>query len=69
MTRDGTFLIENGKLSYPIKDLRFTQSYVEALNNVEMVGDQAKLLMNESAFATHVPALKLSGFNFTGVTV
>ena len=69
MTRDGTFLIENGKLSHPVKDLRFTQSYVEALNGVEAVGQEVKLLMNEGAFSTNVPALKLSSFNFTGVTV
>jgi len=69
MTRDGTFLIENGKLSHPVKDLRFTQSYVEALNGVEAVGEELKLLMNEGALGTNVPALKLSSFNFTGVTV
>ena len=69
MTRDGTFLIENGKLSHPVKDLRFTQSYVEALNGVEAVGREIKLLMNEGAFSANVPALKMSSFNFTGVTV
>jgi PmbA protein len=69
MTRDGTFLIENGRLSHPVKDLRFTQSYVEALNGVEAVGKESTLLMNEGPFATNVPALKISSFNFTGVTV
>ncbi len=69
MTRDGTFLIEDGRLSHPVKDLRFTQSYVEALNSVEAVGSDSKLLLNEGAYCTRVPALKLSRFNFTGVTV
>ena len=69
MTRDGTFLIENGEIRHPVKDLRFTQSYVDALNGVEGVGDEAKLVLNEVGFATRVPALKLSSFNFTGVTV
>ena len=69
MTRDGTFLIENGELQRPVKDLRFTQSYVEALNAVEGVGDEARLVLNEVGFATRVPALKLGSFNFTGVTV
>ncbi|MFQ6028305.1 MAG: TldD/PmbA family protein [Dehalococcoidia bacterium] len=69
MTRDGTFLIENGQLSYPVKDLRFTQSYVEALNRVEAIGSQSKLLLNEGSSCTRVPALQVSGFNFTGVTV
>lgn len=69
MTRDGTFLIEDGEIRHPVKDLRFTQSYVDALNGVEGVGNEAKLVLNEVGFATRVPALKLGSFNFTGVTV
>ncbi len=69
MTRDGTVLIENGELRHPVKDLRFTQSYVDALNGVEGVGREAKLVLNEVGFATRVPALKLASFSFTGVTV
>jgi len=69
MTRDGTFMIQNGQITYPVKDLRFTQSYVEALAGVEHVGSETKLVLNEVGFATRVPALKLSSFNFTGVTV
>ena len=69
MTRDGTFMIENGQITHPVKDLRFTQSYVEALAGVEHVGRESKLVLNEVGFATRVPALKLSSFNFTGVTV
>ncbi len=69
MTRDGTFMIENGQITHPVKDLRFTQSYVEALAGVEHVGSETKLVLNEVGFATRVPALKLSSFNFTGVTV
>ncbi|MCS5668666.1 MAG: TldD/PmbA family protein, partial [Dehalococcoidia bacterium] len=69
MTRDGTFMIENGQITHPVKDLRFTQSYVEALGSVELVGSESKLVLNEVGFATRVPALKLSSFNFTGVTV
>ena len=68
MTRDGTFLIESGRIIHPVKDLRFTQSYVEALASVEAVGDSAKLLLNEHGFSTRTPRLKLGGFNFTGVT-
>jgi len=69
MTRDGTFLIENGEISYPVKDLRFTQSYTGALAGIEAVGQETRLILNEVGFATKVPALKLSSFNFTGVTV
>jgi len=41
-TRDGTFLIENGELARPVKNLRFTQGYLDALSRVEMIGREAK---------------------------
>jgi PmbA protein len=70
MTRDGVFLIEDGELTYPVKNLRFTQSYVKALANVEAMGSTTYLLVGEyGGVATRVPALKLKGFNFTGSTV
>jgi PmbA protein len=70
MTRDGVFLIEDGELTYPVKNLRFTQSYVNALANVEAVGRDTHLLVGEfGGIAVRVPALKLKGFNFTGSTV
>jgi len=67
MTRDGTFLIERGEIAYPIKNLRFTQSYVEALANVELVGRETKLQQNWLG-GTRAPALKLAEFEFTGAT-
>lgn len=70
MTRDGVFMIEGGEIAYPVKNLRFTQSYVDALANVEMIGKDTRLLKSEyGSHAKLVPSLKLSGFNFTGVTV
>ena len=69
MTRDGTFLVENGEISNPVKNLRFTQSYVEALKCTEMVGQETRLMLNEVGFATSVPAMKVGRFSFTGVTV
>ncbi|MBT9129872.1 MAG: Metalloprotease TldD [candidate division WS2 bacterium] len=67
MTRDGTFLIENGRTVKPIKNLRFTQSYFEALEKVEMVGKERSLIPLGFG-ASLVPALKIKGFKFTGVT-
>lgn len=70
MTRDGVFMVENGEIAYPVKNLRFTQSYVDALANVEAVGRDTRLLKSDyGSFGKHVPALKLHEFNFTGVTV
>ena len=67
MTRDGLFLIENGEVTGPVSNLRFTQSYVEALKNVEMVGREVHRERPGFGVA-RAPALKLSGFNFTGTT-
>ncbi len=60
MTRDGTFLIENGRIARPVKNLRFTQNILEALSDVEMVGRQGRLV--EYAWT---PALKIGKFSFT----
>jgi PmbA protein len=69
MTRDGTFLIENGEIAYPVKNLRFTQSYLEALNQVAMIGREPRLLLGLANIARdNVPALKLNQFTFTGAT-
>jgi PmbA protein len=70
MTRDGVFLVEDGEITQAIKNLRFTQSYVEALAAVEMVGAECRLLRNDYGnIAYAVPALKIKAFNFTGSTV
>jgi PmbA protein len=68
MTRDGVWLIENGEVTAPVKDLRFTQSYVEALANVQAVGRERLTLAGSYGSSVHVPALKIEGFNFTGRT-
>ncbi len=67
VTRDGTFLIENGKIKGPVKNLRFTQSYLEALNNVVEIGNKSRIVRTMFA-ANHVPALRIKDWNFTGVT-
>lgn len=63
MTRDGTFLIEDGRVVGPVKNLRFTQSIPEALSGAEMIGRELKL--ERGAL---VPALKLSKFRFSSAT-
>ena len=68
MTRDGTFLIEDGKVVGPVRDMRFTQGYVEALNGVDMVGKDAALVLGDfGGGVRRVPALKLAKWTFTGV--
>jgi len=70
MTRDGVLMIEDGEIAYSVKNLRFTQSYVQALAEVEQVGSQTRLLLNDfGAISTRVPAVKIASFHFTGSTV
>ncbi len=71
MTRDGVYLIENGKLVAPVKNLRFIQSYVEALNQVQAISADTRLIRNDFydfSVSCRVPALKIAGFKFTGAT-
>src|SRR5205814_3241305 len=66
MTRDGTFLIENGELKHPVKNLRFTQSIIEALKATSLVGAEAELVSEFFFAGSRVPALKVDRFHFTG---
>ena len=65
MTRDGTFLIENGEIVAPVRNLRFTESYLHALGRVGLIGSDTRLVRD--FFSTNrVPALKIDGWSFTG---
>ncbi len=66
MTRDGTWLIEDGELKHPVKNFRFTQSIIDALRDVELVGRDTELASEFFFAASRVPALKISSFQFTG---
>ena len=66
MTRDGTFLIQDGEIAHPVKNLRFTQSILEALAGTEMIGRDTELASEFFFSASRVPALKVASFNFSG---
>jgi len=65
MTRDGTWLIEDGEVRHPVVNLRFTQSILEALSAVSMVGRDTELASEFFFSASRVPALKIDRFRFT----
>ncbi|MBF8436449.1 TldD/PmbA family protein [Halanaerobiaceae bacterium Z-7014] len=67
LTRDGTFLIENGRVKAPVKNLRFTQNIVESLNQVEAISSSREKVGGFYGYM-YLPALKVNGFNFTGVS-
>ena len=67
MTRDGTFLIENGRLKNGVRNFRFNQSLISMLSNVEALGAPVRACGEES-FDMVVPPMKVREFNFTEVT-
>ncbi len=71
LTRDGTFLIENGKISRPVTNFRFNQSMVTLLQNVEMLGRPIRVAASENSSVSTpivVPAMKVRGFNLASVS-
>jgi PmbA protein len=68
MTRDGTFLIEDGRVVGPVRNFRFTQSIIDALSAVSMVGNAAELASEFFFSASRVPALKIDAFQFTSAS-
>ena len=71
LTRDGTFLIENGRVTRPVTNFRFNQSMVSMLQNVEMLGRPTRVAASESSSASTpivVAAMKVRGFNLASVS-
>ncbi|MGA9543738.1 MAG: TldD/PmbA family protein [Candidatus Sulfotelmatobacter sp.] len=67
MTRDGTFLVENGKVQRGLRNFRFNQSLIHMLSGVEAMSVPVRSCGEES-FDMVVPAMKVHDFNFTEVT-
>jgi len=71
LTRDGTFLIENGRITSAVKNLRWNESPIFMLNNVEMLGPAVRVSASESGeagSAVVVPAVKARDFTFTSLS-
>ena len=71
LTRDGTFLIENGRVTAAVKNLRFNESVLAMLNNVEAIGEAVRVVASESGGlgpAVVVPPLVVRDFHFTSVS-
>ncbi len=63
LTRDGTFLIENGEISKPIVNMRFTDSMLSALSNIPLIGKKLEMIK-----ATTVPSMKIQKLKFVGIS-
>jgi predicted Zn-dependent protease len=71
LTRDGTFLIENGRITRPVTNFRFNQSLADLLKNVELMGRPARVAAGESSSVGTpivVPALKVKAFNLSSIS-
>ena len=68
LTRNGVWLVEDGRVVRPVSNLRFTQSFVEALAPGAILGvsSERQVLYDEFGLASLVPALHLASWNFTG---
>jgi predicted Zn-dependent protease len=67
MTRDGTFLVENGRVRHGVRNFRLNESLIHMLSNVEAMSVPLRSCGEES-FDMVVPAMKIRDFNFTEVT-
>ena len=67
MTRDGTFLIENGRVQSGVRNFRFNESLIHMLSGVEAMSQPVRA-SGEESFDMVVPAMKVREFNFTEVT-
>jgi predicted Zn-dependent protease len=67
MTRDGLFLVENGRVAGAVRNFRFNQSLIEMLKNVDLLGPAVRAT-GEEAFEMVVPAMKVRNFHFSEVT-
>lgn len=69
LTRNGTFMIENGRITDAVTNMRFTQSFVDALGAGKVLGLGNDERFADSEFAPgimHAPSLRLASWNFTG---
>lgn len=67
MTRDGLFLIENGKITKPVKHMRFTESVLNAFKNCLEISNVSKIIYEDGAVTT-APYMRIKDFNFTSAT-
>lgn len=68
LTRDGTFYIENGQIKFPIKNLRFNESPVIMLNNLDALGKPERTVSGESGQSAMIPPIRIKEFTFTSLS-
>jgi predicted Zn-dependent protease len=64
MTRDGTFLVEDGQVVHPVRNLRYTENVLEALGRIDGLSRRLTLLRGQAV----VPTVRIREVRFTGTT-
>ncbi|HEY9000329.1 MAG TPA: TldD/PmbA family protein [Mucilaginibacter sp.] len=68
LTRDGTFYIENGQIKFPVKNMRFNESPVIMLNNLDALGKVERTVSGESFSSSLIPPMRIKEFTFTSLS-
>lgn len=68
LTRDGTFLVENGKITKSLRNFRFNESPLFVLNNIEALGQAERLAGTEQGGDVVMPSIRAKDFNFTSLS-
>jgi predicted Zn-dependent protease len=69
MTRDGTFLIEGGRIARALRNLRFNQAMLDAFQSVEAIGADARMVGENFLGPAYAPPMKVREFTFTSRTL
>jgi predicted Zn-dependent protease len=70
LTRDGCFLVENGKVTRPVKNFRWNETPVKMLRNIEAMGPTRRVITSEQDIGSALafPALKVTDFTFSSLS-
>lgn len=63
LTRDGTFMIEKGKIGAPVENMRFTESLLNAFSNITAMSEPKQI--GFFGGLAMVPAMRIENFHFT----
>ena len=68
LTRDGSFFIEDGKISFPVKNMRFNESPVIMLNNLDALGKPERFSDGDGGGPNFLPPMRVRDFTFTSLS-
>ena len=68
LTRDGTFYIENGKILHAVKNMRFNESPIVMLNNIDELGMPERVSNAETALPSVIPPMRIRDFTFSSMS-